>query len=298
MPNTGHTDLVQSLSWSTDGSLLASGGNDETVRVWDLSGPVPRPALSPLADYLGFGGSVAFVRESRTLIYTRHGGLRIQDLSTVPATATDVADQTYPDMLAIAGDGKRLVISPHDGKGLQLWRLSAPTSSTFHRFGPANLQIVSLQATPDLRRLATVDEFGAVSVYDLSADAPRPVEIEQPTSGKVAIISFAESGRWLAAGHRDGQVSVGVLDEGGRPQWRRFAKVSGSVLCMAFSPDGTRLAVSDYAGQVNVWDISTAEPRCTWQLPGKVYRVAFAPDGRHLALGNANGTVYVLRLVP
>ncbi len=34
----GHADVVQSLSYSTDGKRLASGSGDKTVRVWDLAG--------------------------------------------------------------------------------------------------------------------------------------------------------------------------------------------------------------------------------------------------------------------
>jgi len=34
----GHTDTVASLAWSADGALLATGGLDASVMVWDLNG--------------------------------------------------------------------------------------------------------------------------------------------------------------------------------------------------------------------------------------------------------------------
>ena len=37
----GHTDWVQSVSWSPDGMRLASGSDDKTVRVWDFMGGTP-----------------------------------------------------------------------------------------------------------------------------------------------------------------------------------------------------------------------------------------------------------------
>ena len=33
----GHTDWVRSVSWSPDGGRLATGSDDETVKIWALS---------------------------------------------------------------------------------------------------------------------------------------------------------------------------------------------------------------------------------------------------------------------
>ena len=35
---TGHRDVVNSVAWSPDGSRLASGSADNTMRVWDGAG--------------------------------------------------------------------------------------------------------------------------------------------------------------------------------------------------------------------------------------------------------------------
>ena len=36
----GHEDVIREIAWSPDGEMLASGSNDETIRLWDLSRPI------------------------------------------------------------------------------------------------------------------------------------------------------------------------------------------------------------------------------------------------------------------
>jgi WD40 repeat protein len=62
---TGHTDAVLSVAFSPDGKTLASGSDDNTVRLWDVASH--RQVGSPLTGHTVTVVSVAFRPDGRTL---------------------------------------------------------------------------------------------------------------------------------------------------------------------------------------------------------------------------------------
>ena len=72
-----------------------------------------------------------------------------------------------------------------------------------------------------------------------------------------------------------------------------------SVLCVAFSPDGTRLATASEDQTIKLWDSATGEEVLTLRgHAGVVSSVAFSPDGRQLASAGTDGTVQVREAEP
>src|SRR5262249_62311824 len=109
----GHTAAIHALAVSPDGQLLASGGIDRTVRVWDVEDGRERGLLQGHDQQVS---GLAFGPDRRTVVSAGMDGTARVWLSTI--RTHDVADVSpNADLLATAaaGSGSPLVVAGEDG---------------------------------------------------------------------------------------------------------------------------------------------------------------------------------------
>jgi WD40 repeat protein len=73
---------------------------------------------------------------------------------------------------------------------------------------------------------------------------------------------------------------------------RQFEEQSGKIFALAFSPDGSKIAVGGIAREVPIYDTESGEriAACTGH-DGGIFVVAFHPDGSRVATGGFDGKV-------
>jgi WD40 repeat protein len=82
----GHSGPVNSIAWSQDGSRLASGSSDNTVRIWD---PATGQCTSTLEGHSGRVNSIAWSQDgSRLASGSRDETVRIWDPATGQCEST------------------------------------------------------------------------------------------------------------------------------------------------------------------------------------------------------------------
>jgi WD40 repeat protein len=74
---------------------------------------------------------------------------------------------------------------------------------------------------------------------------------------------------------------------------RKFEMQDGAIFALAFSPDGSRIAVAGAADDVPIYQTETGERTATCKGHKGTYAVAFSPDGGQLATGGFDGKVRI-----
>ncbi|MEV4129163.1 hypothetical protein, partial [Nocardia sp. NPDC049707] len=285
---TGHTNSVTSVAFSPDGHMLATGGYDGTVRLWD---PVTQKQIGePLTGPTSGLFSVAFSPDGHMLATGGFDGtVRLWDPVTRQQIGEPLTIHTDISSVTFSPDSHTLATSIGDGT-VRLWDLVTRQQIGEPLTGHTD-RVFSVAFSPDGHTLATGSDDSTVRLWDPVTQK----QIGEPLTGhtdSVSAVAFSPDGHTLATGSDDDTVRLWdpvTRHSIGEP----LTGHTSGIFSVAFSRDGHSLATGGRDGTVRLWDPVTRHP-IGEPLTGhanSVISVAFSPDGHTLATGSYDSTV-------
>jgi WD40 repeat protein len=199
----------------------------------------------------------------------------------------DVEKRRFPQLvlgLAVAPDGRRAAVCMDNE--IRVWSLiDADEQLLIPQENPPLPDPVRLAFSPDGELLACTSARPVVTVYELKTGRVRWSQSLQAGADGLA---FSPDGGMLAVGLGEPAVRCWNVANG-----RELPPFPGDLehhVCVAFSPDGNRLAAGAYFYHPNLlrlWDVASREEKATF--PGPISQVAFSPNGRLLATVGRDG---------
>lgn len=246
----GHSGPVIDVTFSPDGTRIASGGADGRVMLWN--GDTGEQFKVLTGDH-GSINAVAFSPDGAHITGAADdGSVLIWDTDGEHSERLKASDvQLYA--LAYSPDASRLAVGSQDGV---VTLLDASSGEVVGAPLAAHTDVVTTLAfSPDARLLATGSRDRTVILWDANTLQPVGSPLVAHTNW-VLSLDFSPDGILLATGSRDGTLILWDVATG-RALGNPMVVGSGDwVQTVTFSADGTSLVTGSRDGAVILWDAS------------------------------------------
>ncbi|MBD2629466.1 P-loop NTPase fold protein [Trichormus variabilis] len=284
----GHTSVVNSVAFSPDSSMVVSGSDDNTVRLWDAK--IGEAIGQPLSGHTYHVSSVAFSPDGSMVVSGSFDKtLRLWNIKTGEAIGEPFSGHTNSvNSVAFSPDGKTFVSGSFDNT-VRLWDIE--TGEAIGQPLPIQTNAVtSVAFNPDgsMVVIGTIDN--TVQLWNIKTGKADKTFSYQTNA--VNSVAFSPDGSMVVSGSTDETVRLWDINTGtaiGQP----FIGHTDSVNSVVFSPDGSMVVSGSDDKTLRLWDVETGE--AIGQLfsghTDYVWSAAFSPDGSMVVSGSTDETV-------
>ena len=306
-------NYLSTISFSPDSKWAVSGGNDQTVKVWDvLSGEVIANAVHSNSFCTS---CIEFSPDGKLVASASSDGNAIIWEATTGREIVRMTDAREVDFISFSPDSQWIVSGGNlatpivwdANTGEEIARMDYDDSVENSVFSPdgrsiissSNAEIIAWDASTG-QVISHINTNYSAFVARISADSKQVfllgsiasiwdvttgVELQRSVLGEKAL-AISSDGKRIAFANDDGTFYVGEFP---KSQEIALMEHQGSVKAIAFSPNGNWIASGSDDGTTRVWDVSTGQEISHVTVDGLVVDVDFSSDGQWVAQGACEG---------
>ncbi len=281
----GHSNSVQSVAISPNGKTLASGSDDKTIKLWNLT---TGQQLRTLKGHSASVRSVAISPDGETLASgSADNSIKLWSLATGQEIRTLNRHLNSVWSVVISPDGETLVSGSRDNT-IKLG--SVATGQQICTLNGHSTDVKSVVISSDGRTLASGSHDDTIKLWNLATKQ----QICTLRHYGLKSVAISPDGETLASGSADNSIKLWNLATG--QEIRTLYGHLSWVWSVAISPDGMTLASGSGDTTIKLWNLATGqESRTLHGHSHSVQSVAFSPDGTTLASGSTDKTIKIWR---
>ena len=330
---SGHNNVVNDVTFSPDGELIASASADKTIDIWKKDGTkletlqghnnaVWGVVFSPRGDLIASGSGDKTVKlwrkDSTKSINVKPNYTLWQTLKGHTNNISQVAIAPNNQIIASASKDKTIKLWSPDGKLLRT--LTGHTD-----------EVDSVAFSPDSQIIASGSKDQTIKLWNTEGKLIRTLIGH---TDKVMNVAFSRSGNLIASasadktvklwhfdgtlvktltGHSDAVTKIafnpqaGLLASASLDRTVKLWQLDGTLLKtllvakdvvsgLAWSPDGQIFASSSWDGPIALWKLDDTLLKTLNGHQASIYTIKFSPDGKTIATASRDNTVKLWRL--
>jgi WD40 repeat protein len=299
----GHEAGVNCVAFSPDGNLIASGSDDQTVRVWEAG---TGKEMMTLERHKSSVSSLAFSSDGQKIISGSEDGTIVIWEFLIGDITQIAGEESRVNCIRVLPEGNAFISGSEDGM-IRIWDisgnllttlsehkgsvnsialnlaeqqfLSGSTDRTFkiwdlrkgaliRTFEGHGEEVHGVLFTPDGQSIISYTWGGPIKVWDAQTGNLRFVMDEHPPEvRKMVALSIGSD---IATASADGLVRIWNLEN--RELLQSFSGHNGIITDLAYNQDDLLLASSSLDGTVKVWQIATQTQEETINQPDPVIK--------------------------
>jgi WD40 repeat protein len=269
-----HGDRIYAIALSPDGTLLASGSRDGSVRLWSFPSGAPR---STLLEGRSAVGALAFSPDSRVLAASDEAGaIHLWSLPEGSPLGRLTGHTQWVTGLAFSPDGRTLASCSGD-RTVRLWTVATRTVRATLRGHTSTVFAVAF--TPDGRTVLSGSADRTIRLWTVSTGAAAG-SLSGPTR-EVFTLAVTPDGRTVLSGSSDGLRFWSLADR------RLLGTTEAHVESLALPAGGTFVAAGLFDAEARLYSVPDGRELARLWTPGRSVKVVLSRDGRWLAAAAA-----------